>query len=844
MEPIDIIVPVYRGLSETRRCLDSVLAHPQHCRHELVVIDDAGPEPELTTWLDELATSQRITLLRHTANVGFVATANHGLALHPDRDVVLLNSDTEVHGDWLDRLVRCAYADERIGTVTPFSNNATICSYPRFCQDNPLPEGLSLAELDTLFRRANLGRRLDIPTAVGFCMYMRRACLAAVGELDESHFGLGYGEENDFCMRAGKAGWRHVLCADTFVYHVGNVSFSDRAAQLQAQAQTTLATLHPEYPAQIQDFIRQDPVGVLRLAVNQERGRFSPAQATQVILEQNAALADLWRQQQECLANSAALEQGLREAERLLNQTWYELQSRDQALSEAQHYVRQRETDIAQLQEQSNALQDELQATSQALTEAQRYVRQWEAEVAVLQEQGRTMQTELCTLSQVLTEVQHTVRQREIDIAILQEQRRMMREELRRIHAAQNQALPSFLPTLMTKTTHLFTSITANYLPKARVLAHSARRQGLDIRFHVLLCDDYPADAEQSAEPFDSIIDVRDLPVPGLEAWLFGHTVVEMCTAVKAMGFLEIARRFAAEKIFYFDPDIAILSGLEGLINRLDQHSILLTPHQTLPEQAMDAVIDNEIGSLKYGVFNLGFLGIRTSEEGLRFLNWWAERLRHFCHDDIAGGLFTDQRWIDLAPAFFPDIGILREPIYNVATWNLTHRRATGSVESGIAINGEPLAFYHFSGFDGGAQEVMLKKYAAKDSVLFDLRRWYIEECRRMGQEQLGQRPSRYHAFDNGEPITKAHRILYRSRLDLQRAFPQPFQAAGDSYYRWHRLNHPGGDFDEAATDAATTDEAILRARLSDARRELDLIKRSRSWRLARTMSRVLNVFR
>ena len=168
MEPVDIIVPVYRGLSETRRCLDSVLAHPQHCRYELVVIDDAGPEPELTTWLDELATRRRITLLRHTANVGFVATANHGLALHPDRDVILLNSDTEVHGDWLDRLVDCAYADARIGTVTPFSNNATICSYPRFCRDNPLPEGLGLAELDALFRRANRGRRLEIPTAVGF----------------------------------------------------------------------------------------------------------------------------------------------------------------------------------------------------------------------------------------------------------------------------------------------------------------------------------------------------------------------------------------------------------------------------------------------------------------------------------------------------------------------------------------------------------------------------------------------------------------------------------------------------------------------------------------------------
>ena len=122
-----------------------------------------------------------------------------------------------------------------------------------------------------------------------------------------------------------------------------------------------------------------------------------------------------------------------------------------------------------------------------------------------------------------------------------------------------------------------------------------------------------------------------------------------------------------------------------------------------------------------------------------------------------------DRRWIDLAPAFFADLHILRAPSYNVATWNLTHRTAAGSLEKGITINSEPLSFYHFSGFDGGAQEIMLKKYAARDSVLFDLRRWYIAECERLGQAELGKRPCRYHAFANGEPITNAC-LLYTSR--------------------------------------------------------------------------------
>ena len=793
---VDVIIPVYRGLQETQKCLESVLAYSQTTMIEVVVINDCSPDEGMDEYLEDLARDHKITLLKSPINVGFVNAVNRGMALHPERDVILLNSDTEVSGDWLDRLVRCAYINERIGTVTPFSNNATICSYPRFCEQNDLPDGLSLADIDALFRRANLGRWVEIPTAVGFCMYIRRACLAAVGYFDEHRFGLGYGEENDFCMRASEAGWRHALCADTFVYHIGSVSFSDRAVQLQAQAQDTLAVLHPEYPARIQDFIRQDPARPLRLAVDQERVRFSPEQALRVMLEQHSAVADLWRRQ-------TALEQGLREAERLLAQAQHELRIENQALTEAQHYVRERETDIVRLQEESRTRQEAFQ--------------QAQEKCVLLEQQIETLQ-----------------QYRLLNAPIRQPNSQACADS--GIH---NLALHPFPQTIMNETVHLFTSITANYLPKARVLADSAKRQGLDIRFHVLLCDDYPMAAERDAEPFDSIIDVRELPIPDRESWLFGHTVVEMCTAVKAMGFLEIARRFAAEKIFYFDPDMVILGGLDGLIERLNLYSILLTPHQTMPERSMDAVIDNEIGSLKYGVFNLGFLGVRTSEEGLRFLNWWAERLRYFCHDDIAGGLFTDQRWIDLAPAFFQDIEILREPVYNVATWNLTHRRAAGSLEYGITINDQPLSFYHFSGFDGGAQEIMLKKYADRDSVLFDFRRWYVAECQRMGQEQLGYLPCRYHSFDNGEPITKAQRILYRSRLDLQRAFPHPFQIAGNSYYRWYQLNGPGID-----GGAEATDEASIRAQLINARRELDMLKRSRSWRLAQVIAGVFNTFR
>ena len=342
------------------------------------------------------------------------------------------------------------------------------------------------------------------------------------------------------------------------------------------------------------------------------------------------------------------------------------------------------------------------------------------------------------------------------------------------------------MPPINPQSFHLFTSITANYIPKARVLAQSVKRFHPEAQFHLVLSDRVPAGFDLSAEPFDTLLLAEDLPIPQVKSWLFAHTLVEMCTGVKGWAFQAIADRYGAEKIFFFDPDIVVLSPLDDLLQKLDEYSVLLTPHQIVPEMDYQAIVDNEICSLKHGVYNLGFLGIRIAGEGHRFIDWWAERCRLFCYDDIPGGLFTDQRWVDLAPAFFDDYCILREPQYNVATWNLTHRTATGSLESGIYVNDKPLCFYHFSGFDSGAQEVMLKRYGQRSPVLFELREWYIQECERLGQAEFGKIPCCYNVFDNGEPISKDHRLLYRQRRDLQTAFPNPFSTeAKNCYYNW-----------------------------------------------------------
>lgn len=282
-----MIVPVYRDLQTTRACVESVLAAPVSIPFELVVVDDASPEDELATWLRQQAGAGRLTLLRNDSNRGFVASVNRGMSLHPDRDVVLLNSDTEVANDWLDRIVRCADGAPKIATVTPFSNNGTICSYPFDGWQGATPGTLGIAGLDVLFAEMLAGRMVDIPTAVGFCMFIRRDCLDAIGAFNERVFGRGYGEENDFSLRAAKAGWRNVLCADTFVYHEGGVSFGSERADLLRNAAQALLTLHPDYDERVVSFLADDPVSEFREAIDLARARMGGDEAAAVMAERH-----------------------------------------------------------------------------------------------------------------------------------------------------------------------------------------------------------------------------------------------------------------------------------------------------------------------------------------------------------------------------------------------------------------------------------------------------------------------------------------------------------------------------------------------------------------------------
>lgn len=341
---IDLIIPIYKGADSVRACLDSVYAAAQRQPFEIILINDASPESEIRSLLEAYAERSHTTVLEHPSNLGFVESVNRAAACHPQRDILILNSDTRVSGDWLDRLWRCAHSDNRIATVTPFSNNATLCSYPIPMIDNPLPDGLDAAQLDALFQQANAGRCADIPTGVGFCMYIRRPAWQAGGGFDARRYGRGYGEENDFCRRLAAADWRNVVCADVFVFHEGAVSFGEQRHALQQQARGALLDAHPDYETVIRAFVTDDPLRPLRHAVDAARMRLGNDQALRVLAEREQA-RDLAI---DTLRTDYETRLGLLDTQ--VDTLKQELDSYAAALDRAEAFVRTREQELAGLQ--------------------------------------------------------------------------------------------------------------------------------------------------------------------------------------------------------------------------------------------------------------------------------------------------------------------------------------------------------------------------------------------------------------------------------------------------------------------------------------------------------------
>jgi len=331
-----------------------------------------------------------------------------------------------------------------------------------------------------------------------------------------------------------------------------------------------------------------------------------------------------------------------------------------------------------------------------------------------------------------------------------------------------------------------FSSFTFAYLDRARVLFQTVRRHHPDWELVALITDLPPEGVvlDPATEDFDRIVWFDDLDLPGGRSWLFGHDVVEACTAVKGPFMHQVCEAGQVDAVIYLDPDIALLNPLAGVLEALEAWDGCLTPHILEPEDSEMAVLDNELATLRTGIFNLGFVAIRTTGQGAAFACWWADRLLKYCHDDIPRGLFVDQRWCDHVPAFFDRFLVLRDPGLNVASWNLNQRRISIGLDGVARSNGSPIGFWHFTKL-GPTGDIMTRRYARTNFEVHEIWNWYRRLIEPSRDPRIKARYWAYGAYDDGASVEKVHRELYRSRLDLQEAFPDPFQAGPGTYLAW-----------------------------------------------------------
>lgn len=328
------------------------------------------------------------------------------------------------------------------------------------------------------------------------------------------------------------------------------------------------------------------------------------------------------------------------------------------------------------------------------------------------------------------------------------------------------------------------TIVSLNYLPYARVLCASFLRHHPDSKFYVLLVDRLPQEVDLSSEEFELVL-VEELGIRDFQSISFKYDILELNTNVKPT-FLKSLLAQDIDQLVYLDPDIVVYQPLDSVFGAMAEHAIVLTPHSLSPDPDD---IQSEVILLLGGVFNLGFVALKKSEEAERFLLWWESRCLGFAFNEPHKGMFVDQKWINLAPCFFDPVKILKDPACNMAYWNLHERTLTRNGDAWIVNGANRLAFFHFSGIrvDGGEE---ISKHNGRFSLTNrpDLRLLFEDYRAQLLQRGIREFKTYKYAFsffDNGQYINRLVRSLYAANIEKFDG-EDPFRSSS-RFYSWAR---------------------------------------------------------
>jgi len=262
-EKVSVIVPIYNAVDDVKVCIERLKKYTNK-DVDIILINDASPDKAIKLLLEDAAKESNFRVYHNDKNLGFTKTVNRGIELAGTNDVILLNSDARVTPRWIQGFKRALATDHKIATVTAMSDRAGAFSAPNIGNDNDLPAGIKEEEYAVAFRRRAVGYYPTVPTGNGFCMYIRRSCINEIGGLDAEAFPRGYGEENDFCMRARAAGWRNVIDDRTYVFHDRSKSFGGEKDELIKAGRAVVDTRYPDYGKAIQIFSQSPLISMAR----------------------------------------------------------------------------------------------------------------------------------------------------------------------------------------------------------------------------------------------------------------------------------------------------------------------------------------------------------------------------------------------------------------------------------------------------------------------------------------------------------------------------------------------------------------------------------------------------
>ena len=363
--------------------------------------------------------------------------------------------------------------------------------------------------------------------------------------------------------------------------------------------------------------------------------------------------------------------------------------------------------------------------------------------------------------------------------------------------------------------TAFFTICAKNYIPYARTLFDSLQENYPDGSFYLILADrldGYSIDLAPGVE----LVEAGQLPIDDLDGMTFRYDITEFNTAIKPASFRYIFDIGAHDAVVYIDPDILVVSPL------VEMHALLESgarqfSRRTSVNQSKTVKKPDDLSMLNAGIYNLGFLALKRSDEVLRFVDWWHRRLVRDCRIDLAQGLFVDQKWVDLLPSFVANAAVLRHPGYNAAYWNLMHRRIERRDGKWLS-NGLPLRFFHFSGIDVKNNKMFSKHQTRFDmSNIGDLKELAREYRRRVienGQEELAGLPYAYDKTTNGEDIPAVVRRIYRECVEPSGSAGADRYAAAAAYCN---------ELEEAVVQASGVPINRLMYRIWQAREDLQL---------------------